>query len=119
MAWIEIDGKDIPLLEPPVIKRKHRGAFFRVFFKYQRIIRITFLSIFLPAFAIVLLAPQKYTGVVKVFIKPSRAFLNMSPGSGDNCIKRYPSPDVLNSEIQIIKGRELSPATFERIAVPG
>ncbi len=81
MAWIEIDGKEIPLLEPPETHKEIPRKVLQVFFKYQRIIRITFLAIFLPALTIVLLSPQKYLGVAKIFVKPSRAFLNMSPGS--------------------------------------
>ena len=45
--------------------------------------------------------------MAKVFIKPSRAFLNMTPGSGDQALSVHPSPEVLNSEIQIIKSREV------------
>ena len=48
MAWIEIDGKEIPLLEPPETHKETPRRVLQVFFKYQRIIRITFLSIFLP-----------------------------------------------------------------------
>ena len=112
MAWIEIDGKEIPLLEPPETHKEIPRKVLQVFFKYQRIIRITFLVIFLPAFAVVLLAPQKYSGVAKIFVKPSRAFLNMSPGSAGDSFSVYPSADVLNSEIQIIKSRELHTATL-------
>ena len=118
MAWIEIDGKEIPLLEPPETHKETPRKVLQVFFKYQRIIRITFLAIFLPALAIVLLAPQKYLGVAKIFVKPSRAFLNMSPGSAGDSFSVYPSPDVLNSEIQIIKSRELRQQLFKELPFP-
>jgi uncharacterized protein involved in exopolysaccharide biosynthesis len=108
MAWIEIDGKEIPLLEPPETHKEMPRRVLQVFFKYKRIIRIIFLSIFLPSLVFVLLTPQKYSGTAKVFIKPSRAFLNLSPsGGGENALSVAPSPDVLNSEIQIIKSQEL------------
>ena len=118
MAWIEIDGKEIPLLEPPETHKEIPRRVLQVFFKYQRIIRITFLSIFLPAFAIVLLMPQKYLGVAKVFIKPSRAFLNMTPGSGGQALSVHPSPEVLNSEIQIIKSREVHQRLSKELPFP-
>ena len=118
MAWIEIDGKEIPLLEPPETHKETPRRVLQVFFKYQRIIRITFLSIFLPAFAIVLLTPQQYMGVAKVFIKPSRAFLNMSPGSGEGALSVHPSQEVLNSEIQIIKSRELTQQLSKELPFP-
>ena len=118
MAWIEIDGKELPLLEPPETHKETPRRVLQVFFKYQRIIRIIFLSIFLPAFAIVLMMPQKYLGVAKVFIKPSRAYLNMSPGSGDQALSVQPSQEVLNSEIQIIKSRELRQRLAKEVPFP-
>ena len=118
MAWIEIDGKEIPLLEPPETHKEIPRKVLQVFFKYQRIIRIIFLAIFLPAFAIVLSAPQKYVGVAKIFVKPSRAFLNMSPGSAGDSFSVYPSVDVLNSEIQIIKSREVRNQLSKELPFP-
>jgi uncharacterized protein involved in exopolysaccharide biosynthesis len=118
MAWIEIDGKEIPLLEPPETHKETPRRVLRVLFKYKRIIRITFLSIFLPALAIVLLMPQKYTGVAKVFIKPSRAFLNLSPSGAENALSIAPSQDVLNSEIQIIRSRELGRQLSKEVPFP-
>jgi len=58
MAWIEIDGKEIPLLEPPETQKETPRRVLQMLFKYERIIRITFLSIFLPALACVLLMPK-------------------------------------------------------------
>ena len=48
MAWIEIDGKEIPLLEPPETQKVSPRRLFHVLFKYQRLIRTVFLSISLP-----------------------------------------------------------------------
>ena len=107
MAWIEIDGKEIPLLEPPETQKETPRRVIQMLFKYERIIRITFLSIFLPALAFVLLMPERYVGVAKVFIKPSRAFLNLTPGTGDQSLSVLPTQDVLNSEIQIMKSQDL------------
>jgi uncharacterized protein involved in exopolysaccharide biosynthesis len=118
MAWLEIDGKDIPLLEPPVSQKETPRRILQTVFKYQRFIRITFLSILLPAFAIVLLTPGKYTAEVKVLIKPSRAYLNMTPGTGEQMLSVAPTPDVLNSEIQIIKGREVAQQLYKELPFP-
>jgi uncharacterized protein involved in exopolysaccharide biosynthesis len=118
MAWIEIDGKEIPLLEPPETQKETPRRVLQMLFKYERIIRITFLSIFLPALACVLLMPQKYVGVAKVFIKPSRAFLNLTPGTGDQALSVMPSTDVLNSEIQIIKSRDLRRQLWKEVPFP-
>jgi len=118
MAWIEIDGKELPLLEPPETHKETPRRVLQVFFKYQRLIRIVFLAVFLPAMAIVLLLPQKYDATAKVFIKPSRAFLNMSPGAGDQSLSVHPSPEVLNSEIQIIKSHDLSKQLAKELPFP-
>jgi uncharacterized protein involved in exopolysaccharide biosynthesis len=107
MAWIDIDGKEIPLLEPPETHREMPRRVLQVLFKYKRLIRNTFLAIFLPSVVLLLLMPPKYVGAVKVFIKPSRAFLNINPSAGDQALSVMPSQDVLNSEIQIIKSGEL------------
>ena len=118
MAWLEIDGKDIPLLEPPVGQKETPRRILQTVFKYKRFIRIAFLSIFLPLFAYVLLLPQEYIAVTKVLIKPSRAYMNLTPGTGDNTLSINPSPEVLNSEIQLIKGRELRQRLFKEIPFP-
>src|SRR5207253_7163301 len=117
MAWIEIDGKEIPLLEPPETQKETPRRVLQMLFNYERIIRITFLSIFLPALACVLLMPQKYVGVAKVFIKPSRAFLNITP-TGDHALSVEPSSDVLNSEIQIIKSKDLRRQLWKEVPFP-
>jgi uncharacterized protein involved in exopolysaccharide biosynthesis len=118
MALIEIDGKEIPLLEPPETHKETPRRILQVLFKYKRLIRNVFLAIFLPTMALVLMAPEKYAGVVKVLIKPSRAYLNLTPGSGEQPLSVMPSPEVLNSEIQIIKGKELARQLFKEIPFP-
>ncbi|MGE5217907.1 MAG: GumC family protein [Chloroflexota bacterium] len=118
MAWIEIDGKEIPLLEAPETRKETPRRVLQVFFKYQRLIRNVFLSISLPAFALVLLSPQRYVGMTKVFIKPSRAFLNLTPGAGDQALSVQPSQDVMNSEIQIIKSREVRERLAKEVPFP-
>ncbi|HXG51602.1 MAG TPA: hypothetical protein VNN77_09390 [candidate division Zixibacteria bacterium] len=107
MAWIEIDGKQIPLLEPPETHKELPRRIFHVLFKYKRLIRNVFLGVSLPLLLIVLLAPQKYVGVVKVLIKPSRAFLSLTPTGSDNAVTVPASADVLMTEIQLIRSREV------------
>jgi uncharacterized protein involved in exopolysaccharide biosynthesis len=102
MPWIEIDGKEIPLLEPPETHKEVPRRILQVLFKYKRIIRNIFLSVSLPLLLIVLMAPQKYRGTAKVFIKPSRAFLG-----AENSLNVSPSTEVLNTEIQLIRSREV------------
>ena len=106
MAWIEIDGKEIPLLEPPETQKVTPRRVLHVLFRYQRLIRNIFLSISLPLFLVLFILPDKYLATTKVLIKPGRAYLNLSPTS-ESALSVSPSPDVLNSEIQIIRSREV------------
>jgi uncharacterized protein involved in exopolysaccharide biosynthesis len=101
MDWIEIDGKQIPLLEPPETHKEVPRRILHVLFKYKRIVRNIFLSVSLPLLLIVLIAPQKYRGTAKVFIKPNRTFL------GDNALSVSASAEVLNTEIQLLRSREV------------
>jgi uncharacterized protein involved in exopolysaccharide biosynthesis len=101
MEWIEIDGKQIPLLEPPETHKEVPRRVLHIFFKYKRLIRNVFLAISLPLMLLVLISPQKYRGSAKVFIKPNRTFL------GDNALSVSASTDVLNTEIQLLRSREV------------
>ncbi|MGH7793865.1 MAG: GumC family protein [Candidatus Binatia bacterium] len=102
MDWIEIDGKQVPLLEPPQTYKEVPRRTLQVLFKYKRLIRNVFLAVSLPLLLIVLLAPQKYRGTARVFIKPSRAFLGP-----DNSLTVAASNEALNTEIQLIRSREV------------
>jgi uncharacterized protein involved in exopolysaccharide biosynthesis len=116
MDWVQIDGKEIPLLEPPETHKDKPRRLLQVLFKYKRLIVTTFLCISLPALIIMLLMPAKYMATAKVFIKPTRAFVNLA-GSG-NAISGFISPELLNSEIQIIRSRELSQRLYEDVPFP-
>jgi uncharacterized protein involved in exopolysaccharide biosynthesis len=102
MEWIEIDGKQIPLLEPPETHKEVPRRVLQVLFKYKKLIRNIFLAVSLPLLLIVLMAPQQYRGTAKVFIKPNRAFLG-----ADNMLTVSASTDVLNTEIQLIRSKEV------------
>ena len=116
MPWIEIDGKEIPLLEPPDNHKVTPRRLLHVLFKYKRTIRIIFLWISLPLTAILFIMPQQYLAGTKVLIKPSRAYLNLSPTSQENALSVSPSAEVINSEIQIIKGQEVAGQLSEGVA---
>ena len=108
MPWIEIDGKEIPLLEPPDNQKVTPRRLLHVLFKYKRTIRIIFLWISLPLVGILFIMPQQYLAATKVLLKPSRAYLNLTPSSQESSLSVSPSLEVINSEIQIIKGQEVA-----------
>ena len=72
MEWVQVEGREIPLLEPPETHKETPRHILQVLFKYKRLICITFLAVSLPALIILLLLPTKYTATAKVFIKPTR-----------------------------------------------
>ena len=116
MEWVQIEGREIPLLEPPETHKETPRHILQVLFKYKRLICITFLAVSLPALVILLLLPTKYRATAKVFIKPTRAYVNLS--GTDTGIGMAVSPDVLNSEIQIIKSRELFGQLLKEVPFP-
>lgn len=110
MDRLQFNGVEIPLLEAPeqhgekdIPRRILYGLF-----KHKLFIAAAFLVVSLPVLTFTLLKPAKYLAVSKVLIKPSRAFLNISPTPGESSFSVSPSPEMINSEIQIIKSQELS-----------
>src|SRR5688572_26807245 len=102
MKWIEIDGKQLPLLEPPDNYKEMPRRILQVVFKYKRLIRNVFAVVALPLLILVLLSPQQYLGSARVFIKPNRAFLGI-----DNALSVGATNELLNTEIQLIRSREV------------
>jgi len=112
MDWLQIDGKEIPLLEAPQKYENPPRRILYVIFKHKKLIRNVFLLLIVPMVLYLLSRPTEYTAVSKVLIKPSRAFLNVSPNSRDNeSLSMLPSPEMLATEVQIIK----SPQVAERL----
>jgi len=112
MDWLQIDGKEIPLLEAPQKYDNPPRRILYVIFKHKKLIRNVFLLLIVPMVLYLLSRPTEYTAVSKVLIKPSRAFLNVSPNSRDNeSLSMLPSPEMLATEVQIIK----SPQVAERL----
>jgi uncharacterized protein involved in exopolysaccharide biosynthesis len=118
MEWIEIEGKQVPLLEPPETHKEIPRRILQVLFKYKRLIRNIFLAVSLPLLLIVLLAPEQYMGTVNVLIKPSRAFLSLSPTGADNAVAVPASREALMTEIQIIRSREVLRQLAKEVPFP-
>ncbi len=116
--WIEIDGKEIPLLEPPHRDNDTPRRILDVLFKHKVFITAAFLVVSLPVLLYLLLKPAQYLAISKVLVKPSRAFLGVSPTSGERPFSFYPSPEMINSEIQIITSRELRERLNKEIPFP-
>src|SRR6266481_7992115 len=114
MEWTQIEGQEIPLLEPPETRRDTPRRVLDVLFKHKRLISITFLAISLPALVYLFLRPTLYEGKAQVFIKPTRAYMNLT-GSADPV---SPSPTMLKSEIQIILSRELRERLNKELPFP-
>ncbi len=119
MDTLQINGMEIPLLEPPQKEYKTPHWILYVLFKHKGFIATTFLVVSLPVIIAILLWPTEYLAVSKILIKPSRAFLNISPTSEGGSFSVSPSPEVINTEIQIIKSRELLERLAKEVPFPG
>src|SRR5574341_1212988 len=113
MDWLQIEGKEIPLLEAPQRYENPPRRIFFVLFKHKNLIRRIFLVLSVAMGLYLLFRPAQYVATAKVLIKPSREFLNVSPnsaGKGD-LLGLLPTPEVINSEVEIIR----SPQLVERL----
>jgi len=107
MDKLQFDNREIPLLEPPLIDYNTPRRLLSVLFKRKLFIAVVFLVLSLPVLIMTLLKPTKYLGTVKVMIKPSRVYFNISPGAQDRQLRASPSPAMINTEIQIMTSREI------------
>jgi len=125
MQWIQIDGKELPLLEPPSDESQDRiFVFFNMFFKHKRLITSVFILMALPILSVLLSVPAQYLAKTKILIQPTRTFLSLSP-SGPSASRTsdgngtIPNPEALNDEIQIIKSKELRERLAKEVPPPG
>ena len=121
MDWLQIEGKEISLLEPPQNHQEAPRRILYVLFTHPRLISITFLAISVPTLLYLLFRPTKYLAIVEVLVKPSREFLSISPVSGgqpNNIIGMDPSPEVINTEMQIIRSPELAERLVKDVPFP-
>ena len=118
MEWLQVDGKEIPLLEAPQKYEAPPRRILYVVFKQKRLIAGIFLAISIPVFLYIMFKPNEYIASAKVLIKPSREFLNVSPTSGMGSIGLSPSPEVINNEIQIVRSPELAERLATEIPFP-
>ena len=120
MEWLQVDGKEIPLLEAPQKYEAPPRRILYVLFKQKRLICAIFLALAVPAFIYLLQRPVQYTGIAKVLVKPSREFLNVSPtASGHNAaLGLLPSAGVINTEVQIIQSPQLAERLVKDVPLP-
>ena len=119
MEWLQVDGREIPLLEAPQKYEAPQRRILYVLFNQKRLICGVFLAVSLPVFLYILSRPTEYLAISKVLIKPSREFLNMSPtGGAKEALGILPSPDVINTEIQIIKSPQLAERLAKDVPLP-
>ncbi len=118
MEWIQIDGKELPLLESPRSDEPERRIFriLNMLFKHKFLIAKVFVIVVLPILIVILSMPTEYTARSKVLIKPTRPFLTLSNQAPDMF---YPSAQVINDEIQIITSKELRQRLAKDVPFPG
>ena len=112
MDFLQIEGKEIPLLEAPQRHEDPPRRILYVLFKHKQLICVIFILLIVPMFLYLLFRSTHYLAAAKVLINPSREYLNLSPTGGQSTVSMAPSPEMINTEIQIIKSPELA----ERLA---
>ena len=118
MDFVQIDGKEIPLLEAPQRYEDPPRRILYVLFKHKLLIGVIFIVLIVPMFLYLLFRSTHYLASVKVLINPSREFLNLSPTGGQNSVNLAPSPEMINTEIQVIKSPELAERLAAEIPFP-
>src|SRR5262249_27258224 len=117
--YLQIDSKQIPLLEAPERHEDPPRRILYVLFKHKLMICVIFISLIAPTFLYLLFRTTEYTGSAKILINPNRDYVSLSPtSSGQRVISMSPSPDVMNTEMQIIKSPELAERLAADIAFP-
>src|SRR5438093_10713284 len=117
MECIQIDGTELPLLEPLRGEEPQRRIFrvLNMLFKHKFFIAKIFIIVSLPIMIVLLSMPTEYIAKAKILIKPTRPFLNLS----DRPDAFYPTPDIMNTEIQIIKSKDLRQRLAKEVPFPG
>jgi polysaccharide biosynthesis transport protein len=118
MEVLQIDGKEIPLLEAPQRYEDPPRRILYVLFKHKQLICMIFILLIVPMFLYLLFRSTHYLAAAKVLINPSREFLNLSPTGAQSTVNMAPSPEMINTEVQIIRSPELAERLAAEIPFP-
>jgi succinoglycan biosynthesis transport protein ExoP len=108
MDSLQIDGKEIPLLEAPERYEDPPRRILYVLFKHKLMICVIFILLIVPMFVYLLFRTTEYTAEAKVLLNPTRSILTVSPTGGQSVASMVVSPEMISTEIQIIKSPELA-----------
>lgn len=117
MENLDFHGADIPLLEPPPRGNEAPRRILYVLFRRKGLILSAFSVLFLSILIPVLLTPRPFVATSTVMIKPSRTYLNLSPTSSQQ-LSIHPSPETINSEMRIIRSREVMERVIKELPFP-
>src|SRR5262249_32977932 len=118
MDFLQIEGKEIPLLEAPQHHEDPARRILYVFFKRKQLICVIFSLLIAPMFFYLLFRTTEYIAAATVLLNPSREFLNISPtGPGASAVMS-PSSETINTELQIITSPELAERLASDIPFP-
>ena len=92
MDFLQIEGKEIPLLEAPQRHEDPPRRILYVLFKHKQLICVIFILLIMPMFLYLLFRSTNYLATAKVLINPSREYLNLSPTGAQSTVSMAPSP---------------------------
>ena len=117
MDFLQIEGKEIPLLEAPQRHEDPPRRILYVLFKHKQLICVIFILLIVPMFLYLLFRSTYYLASAKVLIN-SRQYLNVSPTGAQSTVNVTPGAEMINTELQIIKSPELAERLAADIAFP-
>jgi uncharacterized protein involved in exopolysaccharide biosynthesis len=121
MEWIQMKGKELPLLEPPQSDERQRRifVFLNTLFKHKLYIAKVFILVALPILIVFLSMPTQYLAKTKILINPARDFLRLSASGTSNDRGKIPQAEqAINDEIQIINSKELRERLAREVPPP-
>ena len=89
MDFLQIEGKEIPLLEAPQRHEDPPRRILYVLFKHKQLICVIFILLIVPMFLYLLFRSTYYLASAKVLIN-SREYLNLSPTGAQSTVNVAP-----------------------------
>ncbi len=89
-----------------------------ILFKWKRLILTCLVAVIVPVLIVTLLRPPQYQVATKIFLKTLRAEVALTPAGPERILNSSITPQVINSEIAILKSVDLIKKAVEKSSYP-